>query len=88
MNLGSACTAIACPPIKRNRVPVEISARKNSFQSSFKDNVAEPRRAELLDGREALFRGRLREVFAVVRFARLERGGAEDTSNTHAWSMP
>jgi hypothetical protein len=83
VNLGSAWIAIACPPIKRNRVPVEISTRKNSFQSSFRRKVAEPLLAKPLDGHETLFRGALREVFAVKLLAFFEIRDADDTLHAH-----
>jgi hypothetical protein len=83
VNLGSAWTARACPPIKTYRVPVEVSARKNAFQSAFRCKVLEVRLPEPLDDGEALFRGRLREVAAVDFVGFFERRDPDDALNLH-----
>lgn len=83
MNRGSACTASAWPPINRYRVPVEVSTRKNSFQSSFRCKVSEPRLAELLNDREAFFRARFLEVLAVEAVGFFEVRDPYDALNGH-----
>jgi len=83
VNRGWACTAKACPPINRYRVPVEVSTRKNSFQSSFRCKVSEPRLAEPLDRREAFFRGRFLEVGEVETVCFCEARDPDDPLNGH-----
>jgi hypothetical protein len=90
VNRGSACTASACPPINRYRVPVEVSTRKNSFQSSFRCKVLEPRFAEPLDDREAFFCGRFFEVLSIEPIGFFEARDPDDALNghLHAKSIP
>jgi hypothetical protein len=83
VNRGWACTAKACPPINRYRVPAEVSTRKNSFQSSFRCKVSEPRLAEPLDRGEAFFRGRLLEVGEVETVCFFETRDPDDPLNGH-----
>jgi len=83
VNRGSAWTASACPPIKRYWVPVEVSARKNSFQSSFRCKVPEPCSTEPLDDREPLFRGRFFEAFEVEGVRFFEARDPDDALNGH-----
>jgi len=83
VNRGSPWTAIACPPIKRNRVPAEISATKNACQSSLRRNVPEPIPAEPFDDGEALFRRGSRDVVAIKPLTFLQTRGADDTLDAH-----
>lgn len=83
MNRGSEWTASACPPINRYRVPVEVSTRKNSFQSSFRCKVSEPLLAEPLDDREAFLRGRCFEVLAIESVGFFEFRDPDDALNGH-----
>ena len=83
VNRGSAWIAIACPPIKRNRVPDEISAPKNSLQSSFRRKVAEPLPAEPFDDGETFFRRGALDIFAIEPLTFPEIGAADDTLYLH-----
>lgn len=64
-------------------VPVEVSARKNSFQSSFRCKVAEPRLAEPLDDGEPFFRSGGLEVLTVDFFGLFELRDPDDALNGH-----
>ncbi len=79
---------IAWPPIKRNRVPAEISATKNEFQSSLRRKVAEPILTEPFDNGEAFFRLGSRDVFAIEPLTFLKTRDADDTLDAHHISMP